>query len=202
MHIYEPSWLGTDDIANIRYVCGFCGTLTGPQKGYRTIMVSKRQGFVLICTYCNRPTFVDFLHGKIASTIPSARMGRSINGLPPDVEAVYEEARLCTSAGAYTAAVMLCRKLLMHTAIGKEAEAGKSFLYYVKYLNEKNLIPPGGEEWVDYIRKKGNEANHEIVETTAEDAEKLIALAQMLLIIVYEFEQLLPKKDNPEALEK
>ena len=196
--IYKLSWQNTQVVDGIQYVCGFCGTFVGPRQGYFTAPVGDHQGFVLLCNYCNRPTFIDRERETNMSITPSAKMGKSIDYLPPEVEAVYEEARLCTSAGAYTAAVMLCRKLLMNTAVHEGADEGQKFVRYVNYLASKNLFPPNSKKWVDYILKKGNEANHEIVEMTAEDAENLITFSAMLLNLVYEFPKRLLAKDDPE----
>ena len=43
------------------------------------------------------------------------------------VGAVVNEARECTSSGAYTTAVLASRKLFMHFAVEREAEENKSF---------------------------------------------------------------------------
>ena len=53
-------------------------------------------------------------------------------------------------------------------------------------------VPPNGQGWVDHIRKKGNEANHEIRLMSRRDAEELILLAEMLLKFVYEFPSRVP----------
>ena len=54
-------------------------------------------------------------------------------------------------------------------------------------------MPPDGKGWVDYIRQKSNEANHEIVLMTEEEATDLINFSEMLLRFVYEF----PSKVTP-----
>jgi Domain of unknown function (DUF4145) len=87
---------------------------------------------------------------------------------------------------AHTAAVMCCRKLLMNVAVSEGAEVGKGFAYYVKYLADEGHIPPKATTWVDYIRNKGNDANHEIKIMTRADAERLIKFSEMLLRIMYE----------------
>lgn len=107
--------------------------------------------------------------------------------MPPDVASVYNEARECTSDRAFTAAVLACRKLLMHIAVERGAEAGKSFAHYVDYLAKKHFVPPGSEKWIDRIRTTGNEANHEIVLMKQGDAEDLINFLEMLLKFMYEF---------------
>ena len=100
---------------------------------------------------------------------------------------LYNEARNCTGAGAYTSAVLSCRKLLMHIAVSKGAETGKKFIEYVQYLSDQNYIPPDAKSWVDHIRAKGNEANHEIVIMREEDAKDLLSFIEMLLKIIFEF---------------
>lgn len=79
------------------------------------------------------------------------------------------------------------RKLLMHVAVDQGAEEGKSFAFYVGYLEENHWIPPNGKEWVDAIRKGGNEANHEIAIAGEPQAKQLLDFVEMLLKFVYEF---------------
>jgi len=81
----------------------------------------------------------------------------------------------------------------MHIAVQKGAKEGESFVRYVEYLAGLGYVPPDGKGWVDYIRQKGNEANHEIKVMTLQDAQALIAFVEMLLKLVYEF----PKKVPP-----
>jgi hypothetical protein len=57
----------------------------------------------------------------------------------------------------------------------------------VEYLSDQNYVPPDGKGWVDHIRKKSNEANHEIVIMKKEDALDLISFIEMLLRLIYEF---------------
>lgn len=59
-------------------------------------------------------------------------------------------------------------------------------MYYVEYLATKGYVPPHGHGWVDHIRKKGNEANHDIVLMTEADARDLLGFAEMLLKFIYE----------------
>jgi len=119
--------------------------------------------------------------------MPSPAFGKAVQHLPNDIGALYNEARDCTGVGAFTAAVLACRKILMHIAVEKKAKEGESFLDYVNYLADKNYVPPDGKDWVDRIRTKGNEANHEIVEMKKQDAEDLIVFLEMLLKFIYEF---------------
>lgn len=63
----------------------------------------------------------------------------------------------------------------MHIAVSKDAPAGESLISYVEYLADSNYVPPDARDWVDHIRKKGNEANHEIILMQKEDAEELLS---------------------------
>jgi len=80
----------------------------------------------------------------------------------------------------------------MHIAVAQKAPEGKNFMEYVEYLSTAGFVPPNGKGWVDHIRKKGNEANHEIRLMSKDDAEELILFAEMLLKFIYEFPQRVP----------
>jgi hypothetical protein len=61
-------------------------------------------------------------------------------------------------------------------------------------LEENHYLPPKGKDWMDHIRDKGNEANHEIVEMKKEAAEMLISFLEMLLTILCDFPSRVPGK--------
>lgn len=50
----------------------------------------------------------------------------------------------------------------MNIAVEQGADENLRFIEYVNYLSDNGFIPPNGKQWVDHIRKKGNEATHEI----------------------------------------
>lgn len=106
--------------------------------------------------------------------------------LPKGVEQLYEEARNCISVNAFNSSILSCRKLLMNVAHSKGAEEGKKFIYYVDYLNTNHYIPPNSLAWVDHIRKKGNQATHEILNMTRDDAMELLDFTEILLRNVFE----------------
>lgn len=118
--------------------------------------------------------------------------GNEIKALPADVEALYKEARNSIAASAHTGAVLLCRKILMNTAVSQGAPQNQSFLDYVQYLADNGFVPPKGKGWVDHIRKKGNEATHEIKAMGKTDSEELILFVEMLLKFIYEFPSKIP----------
>lgn len=113
-------------------------------------------------------------------------MGEEIEHLPSGVDQLYNEARKCISVNASSSAVLSCRKLLMNVSVSKGADPGKQFAYYVKFLEENHFIPPDSRDWVDHIRKKGNEATHEIPSVSKDDAIELLEFVEMLLRFVYE----------------
>ena len=84
----------------------------------------------------------------------------------------------------------------MHIAVSKGAPVNKTFIKYVDYLSDNHYIPPGSELWVDHIRKKSNEANHEIIQMGMTDSEDLISFTEMLLRMIYEFPARLNKDDD------
>jgi hypothetical protein len=166
------------------YVCWFCNHRVGPSLGWHSTVAP-----VDLCSYCGRPTYFD-PQGKQSPGVP---FGNAVTSLPNDVESLYNEARNCITVNSSTAAILTCRKILMHIAVEKGASTGKSFLEYVEFLAQQNYVPPNGKGWVDYIRKKGNEANHEIKVMSSEDAADLITFLEMLLKFIYEF----PAKVQP-----
>jgi hypothetical protein len=107
--------------------------------------------------------------------------------LPEDISALYNEARKAAQARAFTPCVLACRKVLMHVAREKGAPDGANFVACVNHLENGRFIPPNARPWVDEIRSRSNEANHEVVLMSNDDALHLLDLAQMLLAIVYEY---------------
>lgn len=82
----------------------------------------------------------------------------------------------------------------MHVAVEEGAEPNQLFLAYVEYLADQGYVTKKGRGWVDHIRRRGNDANHEILLLTQNDAEELIAFSEMLLKLVYEFPGRVPEK--------
>lgn len=119
--------------------------------------------------------------------MPGPAIGEPVESLPDDVGGLYAEARNACKVGAYTASVLCSRKLLMNVAVSKGAEEGKRFIEYVNFLADSGYVPPDGKGWVDHIRKKRNEATHEISIMGVEEATDLITFAGMLLKFIYEF---------------
>jgi hypothetical protein len=75
---------------------------------------------------------------QIQSPVP--RVLGPVLHAPSDVTQLYEEARSAHTAGAFTAAVLSCRKTLMRIAVGHGDPQGGSFLQYVEYLDGQHLL--------------------------------------------------------------
>jgi len=178
------SWEHASGIPSKSFTCGFCGNLIASGLGYKN---NAAQWRIFICSHCSKPTFFDK-----DKQLPGVAPGNSIGHLPVDVEALYNEARNCIAVSCYTAAVLIARKLLMNIAVAQGASSGDTFVKYVEYLANQGYVPPNGKGWVDHIRKKGNEANHEIVLMSKSDADDLIAFIEMLLKFMYEFPNKIP----------
>ena len=177
-------WENVGRFVSQRFKCGFCNTFVAPDAGWNHYNPSY---WIRICTNCRRPTY-----SEAGEQHPGVPFGQPVQSLPEDVSALYEEARACCAGSSYTAAVLVLRKLLMNIAVQKEASKDKKFIEYVDYLSEKGFIPPNGKHWVDHIRKKGNEATHEILLMNKTDAEDLIKFSEMLLKFIYEFPESIP----------
>jgi len=188
------SWADTSRISasqgmrSLTYFCGYCGERVASDQGYRATasIGGKTQyaGQICICPHCTEPTYLT----KDGQQTPGAAFGGTVAHIPSeDVAALYNEARDCMKVNAFTASVMCCRKLLMHIAVSEGAEGNKSFAHYVRYLAEEGHIPPKATVWVDRIRDKGNDANHEINLMERRDAEQLIKFSEMLMRIMYEY---------------
>jgi hypothetical protein len=179
------SWHGLQSIGAKQYRCGYCGYNVASDKGYFTDNSSFRS---YPCPNCDKPTFFD----DYSNQYPGVSSGNEVEHLPMSLASLYKEARNCCSISAYTSAVLACRKMLMNIAVEQKAKEGLKFIEYVEYLASNGYIPPNGKAWVDHIRKKGNEATHEIALMNRADAEELITFTEMLLKFVYEFPQRVP----------
>ena len=181
----KPSSFGAQ-----KYTCGFCDLVVGADLGF--LSNAGLHIRISICPHCNRPTYFEN-----QNQYPGVAFGGNVEKLPADVGSLYDEARVCCSSSAFTGAVLLLRKLLMNIAVNKGAPEGQKFIEYVEYLSVKGYVPPDGKGWVDHIRKKGNEATHEIKLMAKTDAEDLITFSQMLLKFIYEFPSFIPPAAKP-----
>ena len=178
---------GSTDNAWETYTCGFCGTKVSgavvSQFTWETTLRNPQINKWLLCTNCTKPSV------KLNNTIyPSIAFGPHIQGLPKEVHDSYNEARRCMEVNAYTAAELICRKILMHIAVDKDAKEGKSFVSYLDFLENKGYVTPPMKGWVDLIRQHGNKSTHKLETPKPERAQSTVMFTAELLRLVYEME--------------
>jgi hypothetical protein len=181
------TWHQVAQVPPKRFTCGYCGALVASDRGW-FLKHEPDVHYIRICPMCQEPNC--FSNGV---QVPGVALGSPVKELPTDIGALYHEARISCSATAYTGAVLLLRKLLMNIAVNLGAPAGAPFVEYVEFLAKNGYVPPNGKGWVDHIRKKGNDANHEIALMGEPDAKELIVFSEMLLKFIYEFPTLVPQ---------
>lgn len=190
---YLFTWPTAGAISVRAFTCGFCGKDVAPDKGWQTRAPGGSAGpsSIFICHNCQGPTFID----DTGQQFPGVPFGNDVSDITDQgVASLYQEARRATAASCYTAAVLCCRKILMHVAVAKGAQPGDKFIKYVEHLAAQGYIPPDARAWVDHIRDKSNEANHEIVTMSRAEAEDLLSFTGMLLKLVFEYPEAMKKK--------
>lgn len=185
-------WRQLSDLDSKEYTCGFCGKEVGTNHGYfheGSGPLTK----IYICTNCGSPTFFD----QQGNQHPGPLLGRNIENSPSDINEIYREIRESIKDSNYTAAQLLGRKLIMHLAVSvAEAKEGETFVQCVDHLQSEGYVPPNGKAWIDYVKKLGNEKNHEIKIGTAEESSKILKFIEVLLIFIYEFAQEIEEKQK------
>jgi hypothetical protein len=142
---WKITWHNTADLSSKDYLCGYCNKPLASAKGWygKSNVAGLADPLVYICHHCKSPTFFD-PRGKQTPGIIFGNPVSEIND--QSVESLYDEARITTGSGCYTAAVLCCRKLLMHIAVSKGANEGDSFINYVQFLADNNYIPPDAKD--------------------------------------------------------
>ena len=189
------SWRLFQIIDNKSFICGYCGNQVASDRGYKIghhkDASGSQVGGVYICPNCNGPNFIDLKN----IWHPGSSFGHSVQNVPNELNMLYEESRVCHKELCFTASVLLCRKILMHIAVEQGAKTNLKFIEYVDYLSDKGYIPPNGKKWVDHIRKKGNEATHEIKIMNEQDSKDLISFTEMMLKFLYEFPSMIVENE-------
>jgi len=104
----------------------------------------------------------------------------------------WQEVRDCLGVGAHTAAVMLCRKLLLHVAAAHglpakgDNDRAPGFYQAVQHLETEGIITRHMRPWVDRIKEVGNDASHELPHIERDDAMDVATFTEQLLRLAYE----------------
>lgn len=181
-------WESPQRLEPHKYTCAYCGALVSSEKGYKFGLgigdnVREANGGVYICPSCNHPTIIS---KHPAMQIPGVSPVPPLHHLPDNIKEIYNEARTCISQECYTSTAMICRKIIMHVAVDKGADPDKNFAYYVNYIKSNHYVPPNSDSWIDPIREKGNEANHEIEPISASTAKGILTFTHYMLLFIYE----------------
>lgn len=168
------------------YDCGSCGRATC---GCVVADLPRNDGSVLYWCYCScprqEPAVLLENKGVMIAQYPEIREFHPAISWPGPLAKLYDEAAKAYSAGAYTAAAMVCRKVLMAVACHEGDGEGKSFTAYVDYITSTVLVFPKAKPAIDAIRDIGNDANHEIDFVVKDDAKRAMQIVVYLLNAVY-----------------
>ncbi|MDE1341203.1 DUF4145 domain-containing protein [Vibrio aestuarianus] len=177
------------------YTCGHCATKVSgavvANYDWRDNFGHTQFSKWLLCPNCTRPS-AKFNH----SLFPGTQFGPVVQGLPEEVGSSYSEARRCMEVNAFTAAELICRKILMHVAVDKGAKEGESFAKYLDYLETSGYVTPPMKGWVDLIRQHGNKSTHRLESPEKERAQSTVMFTAELLRLVYEMEYMYKQYSN------
>ena len=175
----NKNWLNRMSVTAKSYTCWNCGNLVSSSEGYPS---DGGLGKIYICPHCKAPHIIDG-NGR---SFPFSICGKTFKKLPKEIQKCYDEARLALSAGAYTAAVMMFRKILMNLAVNEGAKEGDSFSNYVTYLCNNGFVHKKQHQQAESLKKLGNDANHKIESRTETEAKEMLKFVELLLLNNYE----------------
>ncbi|HAT4283509.1 TPA: DUF4145 domain-containing protein [Clostridium perfringens] len=176
-------WISTGELESKTYKCGYCGEKVSINEGYGfSYMNNMISAKIYICHNCNKPTFFDV----DGTQTPGVLYGEEVEYLSKEVKELYDEARDCFSVNAFTSSILCCRKLLMNCAVDQGADEGKSFVYYINFLEENHYTPKNIKNCIDKIRTLGNEGTHKIESRTEDEAKLAIDFTSLVLKMIYE----------------
>lgn len=191
---HETQWKNLDKLSSKTFVCCNCGKEIASNQGY--VGFSNHDALphfhIYICHCCYAPNVFDALE----SPLVEPRIGKEIANLPENVSNLYNEARACLQAGAFTAAAMLMRKMLMDIAVAEGIAKNLTFAQYVDALCKEGIVPRKARHLAEAVRKLGNDVNHELQTAKPEETEDLFKFIEMLLEVNYEFAEKESSKDK------
>lgn len=184
-HFENIRWFKAQNVESRSFMCFNCGNRVASATGYNAEEWGDfaRQVRIYICPHCNAPTVFDKYNWQ--TSIQS--VGEPIKKLPENVASVYEEVRSCLGVGAYTAATMMMRKLLMNFAVEKGEKPGKSFVDYVSFLCDNGYVHRSNWRLADKIRTLGNDSTHKITPISRDDCDMIFRFLVHFLKSNYEF---------------
>jgi len=131
----------------------------------------------------------------------STKAQESVSGIPSLTLMTLQSPVFTTSAlggkrvKLHSGGIVLQKALDAHSR-SEGCSGWQELIEYVEYLTANHYVPPDAKGWVDHIRTKGNEANHEIVISSKTDAQELISFLEMLLKVIFEFPAAVKRKTS------
>lgn len=189
--IWDWKTIRKKDMTQKTVVCPYCNVKVRAESN--TQIINTEDGVIKYTIHKCPECFMPIIIGLDGNIIPQSQLlpFEDIRFLPPDVEELYNECRQCFLNECYFAVVMVSRSILMHVAVDKGADAGKSFAHYIDYLETNGYFGSQNKQWVDKVRVIGNKYTHEMDMATKEDAGKSIIFLKQLLSTVYEMPNLI-----------
>lgn len=182
--------------------CSFC-------RGSQMVVIAKTDDtrstfddpsvYWLRCVNCRRGFVLnDFVASPAAQPLDTPAV------LSGDELTTWTEVRTCLAGGANTAAVMMCRKLLLHIAVAnglppKDAkDRAPSFLAAIDHLEAEGVITTRMRPWVNRVKDVGNEANHELASIDGAAAKDVALFTRQLLHLAYELPAMVGSAEGSE----
>lgn len=206
------NWGETEDIKPATYICGWCSTTVFSDKGIYGMLkdnfsndLTDQGVFIYVCPKCTKPSVLhmgdDYPNEDIIyEQVPAGVEYKKILGLEDSVKQRYDDAQRCISMGIWSAAAILCRALLMDVSVSKDAEPGKSFKFYVKYLVKSGYVAENLESVVTEVREIGNKANHKIEQISRAEAKAAFEIMEHALRGIYELPYQQKIRQNEEEI--
>lgn len=115
--------------------------------------------FFVKCPQCAQPALLRIVEDGNPSRIwpPLDRLDWEV---PAPIRGAYDEAARCFDAGAFTAAAVMCRKVL-EGVCDEQGARGNSLAARLDDLKAKGVIDSRLAEWANQLRLGGNEAAHD-----------------------------------------
>ncbi len=180
------------------YVCGWCRTRVAKkvelEGAHFRFQGSEGDQTVLSCTACGQYSLEVFTNRQIQLPAPPkpSSEDREVRGLPPEVDLVWKEVRLCTSIGASLATAGLLRSLIV--AIWRDQNPSRvanaarmpTFEAALDTLQESEDLTKKLRARADTLRTLGNDALHEIVQPDTAALDEALTTAHLWLRVMYE----------------
>lgn len=174
----------TSDFPN--YICGYCGRAVVGEIMFDHKVVSnyfdhpKPDVALLGCPNCHEVTFYN------KDNLYPPAVGYDISHLADNVKQAYREAKTAFDSKSYLACVLVCRTIIMYTAVDKGAKENERFASYVDHLVGSGLITQQMKEFATEVRDNGNRAAHDIDAPSVTVARRTLDFTTKLLRQVYE----------------